>query len=178
MISEFEGNSPRIHESAFVHPQATVIGDVEIGAYSSVWPGAVIRGDFAEIRIGRKTCVVDNAVIHPADIYNGDEIRHVPVEIGDHVVVGHLSLIHGATIGDECWIGGNSAILDKARINKNALVGAGGVVLENSEVSSGTIVVGIPARTLRELSEKEMEEIREQAENYADLARRYKEGLG
>lgn len=177
MIREFGGKRPQIHESAFVHPEATIIGDVEIGAKSSVWPGAVVRGDFAKVSIGEYTCIVDNAVIHPADIYNEEEIKHLPVEIGDHVIVGHLSLIHGAIISNKCWIGGNSSILDGAKVNSHTLVGAGAVVLENSEIPSGTIVVGIPARTLREIAEGEEKEIQKQAEAYAKLAQKYKEEL-
>ncbi len=178
MISSFEGVEPQIHESAFVHPSANVIGRVKIGPNSSVWPGAVVRGDLAEIEIGKNTCIVDNAVLHPADIYEGEEVHHQPVEIGDYTVVGHSALIHGAEIGNECWIGGNSTILDVAKVNDRAFVGAGTVVLENTEVSSETIVVGIPARTLRDLEESEIEEIRKRAESYSDLANGYRKELG
>ncbi|KXB06605.1 hypothetical protein AKJ52_01980 [candidate division MSBL1 archaeon SCGC-AAA382C18] len=178
MITSFDGKSPKIHESAFVHPTATIIGDVEIGPNSSVWPGAVIRGDFAKIKIGENTCVVDNAVIHPADTYNGEEARHIPVEIGNYVIIGHSSLVHGAEIGDGCWIGGNSTILDNAKVNDEALIGAGAVVLENTEVPSRTIVVGIPARTLRELEEDEIEEIRKQVESHSRLAKKYEKEPG
>ena len=177
MISSFEGNEPQIHESAFIHPTATVIGDVEIGPNSSVWPGAVIRGDLAGIKIGSNSCVVDNAVLHPADIYEGGEPQHKPVEIGDYTIIGHSALIHGAKIGDECWIGGNSTLLDGSNVNDRSFVGAGAVVLENTEVSSETIVVGIPARTLRELEEKEIQEIRKKAESYSDLAKRYRKEI-
>ncbi len=177
MITSFEGKTPQIHESAFVHPTATIIGDVEIGPNSSVWPGVVIRGDFAKVKIGENTCIIDNAVVHPADVYDGEKVRHIPVKIGDRVIVGHSSLVHGAEIGNECWIGGNSTILDNAKVNDQALVGAGAVVLENTEVSSKTIVVGIPARTLRDLENEEVEEIRKQAESYTKLAKKHAKEL-
>ena len=92
MLVEFEGKRPKVHKTAFIHPRAMVIGNVSIGEHSSVWPGAVIRGDFAKVEIGRYTCIQDNAVVH-ADV-------NETVKIGDHVVVGHQALVHGATISD------------------------------------------------------------------------------
>lgn len=177
MISEFEGKSPQIHESAFVHPEATIIGSVKIGAHSSVWPGAVIRGDFGKVKIGEKTCIQDNAVIHPADVYSKNEPKTVPVKIGDYVVIGHQSTVHGAKIRDQCIIGASSTVFNKAEVKKNALVGMGAVVLKNTEVPPKTIVVGMPARPLRKMNEEEIDQIREQAENYADLAQRHKQNL-
>lgn len=177
MIREFEGKRPQIHDSAFVHPDSMLIGDVEIGAESSVWPGAVIRGDFEKVKIGKSTCIGDNAVIHPADIYTGKESRYVPVEIGDRVVIGHRALIHGSKIGDECVIGAGSIVFDESEVKENSLVGMGSVLLENSTVPPNTIVVGIPARPLRKLGEKETKEMKKQAVNYTDLARRYKKEL-
>lgn len=177
MISSFEGKSPQIHESVFVHPETTIIGDVEIGANSSVWPGTVIRGDFTKVEIGENTCIQDNSVIHPADIYTEDGPEYNPVEIGDDVVVGHRSVIHGAKINEECLIGAGAIICDEAEVKKNSLVGMGAVVLKNSEIAPRTVVVGIPARPLRKLDDNEIEEIRRQAKNYVDLAQRYKKGL-
>lgn len=177
MIREFEGKSPRIHDSAFIHPEATLIGGVEIGANSSVWPGAVVRGDFEEVKIGENTCIQDNAVVHAADVYSEEGPNYIPVEIGDHVVVGHRALVHGAKINDECIVGAGSIVFNKAEVSEKSLVGMGAVVLEDTDVSSETIVVGIPARPLRKLEKREIEQIREQAENYADLARRHKEEL-
>ncbi len=177
MIYEFEGKKPRIDEKAFVHPEATIIGDVKIGPHSSVWPGAVVRGDFEEINIGSYTCILDNAVIHPADICHEDEIEYVPVDLGDHIVVGHGALVRGATINDECVIGARSIVYNNAEMKKNSMVGMGAVVLENEEVPSKGIVVGIPARKLRDLEEEDVKDIKRRAENFADLADRYREGL-
>lgn len=174
MLTEFEGKKPQIHESAFIHPRATVIGDVEIGPNSSVWPGAVVRGDFAKITIGENTSILDNAVIHPGDIFYDGEIEYTPAEIGNNVVVQHQAIVHGAEIEDGCFIGANSMVADNALVQENSCVGMGAVVLENTEVSPRTIVVGIPARALRDLDEEEVEQTLERARICADLAQKYK----
>ncbi len=177
MIHGFEGKEPRIHDTAFVHPEATVIGDVEIGPHSSVWPGAVIRGDFEKIEIGSHTCILDNAVIYPADVCEDNEIRFVPAVLGDYIVVGHGALVRGAIVNDECVIGANAIVFNEAEIKKNSMVGMGGVVLENEEVPPREIVVGIPARKLRDLEDDDVADIRARAENFAELADRYRKGL-
>jgi carbonic anhydrase/acetyltransferase-like protein (isoleucine patch superfamily) len=174
MILAFGGKKPRIHRTAFVHPAATVIGDVVIGEYSSVWPGAVVRGDFASVRVGRYTCIQDNAVVHPADLYENKKPRYLPVEIGDYVIVGHTTVLHGCTVEDNSIVGGGAFVFNGARVRKGSLVGMGAVVLRDVEVPPRTIVVGIPARPLRALTDKELGRIRVQAENYAKLAQQYK----
>lgn len=174
MLVEFGGKKPRIHKTAFVHPTATVIGDVTIGAHSSVWPGAVVRGDFESIRINRYTCIQDNAVVHSGDRYGEKGARYLPVEIGSYVVVGHNAMLHGCTIEDNCIVGGGSIVFNGARVRKGSLVGLGAVVLHDMEVPPQTIVVGIPARPLRALTDEEFKRIRMQAENYAKLAKRYR----
>ena len=173
MISAFRGKRPRVASSAFIHPAATVIGDVVIGEHSSVWPGAVVRGDFAKVEIGDYVCVQDNAVIHPADVYNKGA-RYLPVKVGNRVVVGHNSLLHGCTVEDNCIVGAGSIVFNGAKIRSGTLVGMGAVVLANVEVPSRTIVVGIPARPLRRMLSSEFERIRVQVENYAKLAQKYK----
>jgi len=172
VIYEFKGKKPRIPKTAFVHPAATVIGDVVLGEHSSIWPGAVVRGDFGPVRIGKYTCVQDNAVIHAGDVYNG-KLAYASVNIGDHVVIGHHALIHGATVEGQCVVGGGSIVFNRARVRRGALVGLGAVVLADAEVPAKTIVVGIPARPLRSLTEQEFKNIKEQAENYAKLAKAY-----
>ncbi|HDI12732.1 MAG TPA: gamma carbonic anhydrase family protein [Hadesarchaea archaeon] len=173
MIESFNGKKPRIHKTAFVHPSAVIIGDVVIGEHSSVWPGAVIRGDFGRIRIGRYTCIQDNAVVHVGDFYDKKKPDYYPVRIGNHVIVGHHALVHGCVIEDQCVIGGGATVFNGARVRKGALVGMGSVVLRDVEVPSKTIVVGIPARPLRKLSNEEFERNRTQAKHYAKLARAY-----
>jgi carbonic anhydrase/acetyltransferase-like protein (isoleucine patch superfamily) len=150
-----------------------IIGNVEIGPHSSVWPGAVVRGDFGKITIGRYTCIQDNAVIHAGDAYDGKP-RYTPVRIGSYVIVGHQALIHGATIEDQAVIGGCSTVFNGARVRRGAIVGLGAVVLRNAVVPPKTIVVGVPARPLRAVTSKEYENIKKQALNYAELAKRYR----
>lgn len=174
MLVEFGGKKPRIHKTAFIHPTATVIGDVTIGAHSSVWPGAVVRGDFESIRINRYTCIQDNAVVHSGERFGGEGARYLPVKIGSYVVVGHNALIHGCTVEDNCIVGGGSIVFNGARVRKGSLVGLGAVVPHDVEVPPKTIVVGIPARPLRALTDEEFKRIRMQAEDYANLAKRYR----
>jgi len=150
-----------------------VIGDVVIGEHSSVWPGAVVRGDFAKIEIGDYVCVQDNAVIRPADVYNKG-VRYLPVKVGNHVIIGHNSLLHGCTVRDNCVVGAGAIVFNGAKLRSGTLVGMGAVVLANVVVPSRTIVVGIPARPLRRMLSNELERIRVQAENYAKLAQEYK----
>lgn len=177
MLVEFGGKKPRIHKTAFIHPTATLIGDVTIGAHSSVWPGAVVRADFESITISRYTCIQDNAVVHAGDRYGerGEKgPRYLPVKIGNYVIVGHNALIHGCTIEDNCIVGGGSIVFNGARVRSGSLVGLGAVVPHDMEVAPKTIVVGIPARPLRALTDEEFKGIRLQAENYATLAKRYR----
>ena len=174
MIVEFGGKRPRIHKTAFVHPAATVIGDVTIGEHSSVWPGAVVRGDFGSIKIGRYTCIQDNAVVHVADVYAGKKVEYIPVRIGNYVVVGHNTLVRGCTVEDNTVVGAGAIVFNGAKIRKGSLVGMGAVVLRDVEVQPRTIVVGIPARPLRVLTDDEFKRIRVQAENYAKLAKKYR----
>ena len=173
MIQEFDGKKPKIHKTAVVHPSATVIGDVVIGAYSSVWPGAVLRGDFGKITIGKYTCIQDNAVVHAGDVYDGKP-KYAPVKIGNYVVVGHQALIHGSTVEDRTIIGGGATVFNGARVRRGSIVGLGAVVLRDAEVPSKTIVVGVPARPLRALTKRELQNIKVQALNYAKLAQRYR----
>lgn len=174
MLVEFEGKRPRIHKTAFIHPAATVIGNVSVGEGSSIWPGAVVRGDFESVKIGRYTCVQDNAIIHPADVYGGKVARYLPVKVGDYVIVGHGALLHGCTVANNCIIGAGSIVFNGAKVGEKSLVGMGAVVLTNAEVPPRTIVVGIPARPLRRLTDEELKHIRAQAENYSKLAKRHK----
>ncbi len=174
MLVEFGGKRPRIHKTAFVHPTATVIGDVTIGEHSSIWPGAVARADFESIRIGRYTCIQDNAVVHSGDYYEGKKTRYLPVKIGNYVIVGHNALLHGCTVEDNCIVGGGSIVFNGAKVRKGSLVGLGAVVPHDVEVPPQTIVVGIPARPLRALTDEEFKNIQMQAENYAKLAKKYR----
>jgi carbonic anhydrase/acetyltransferase-like protein (isoleucine patch superfamily) len=166
-IYEFEGKTPKIHPTVFVAPTASVIGDVTIGEGSSVWPGAVIRGDFNNITIGKYTSIQDNAVIH-ATPWN-------PTKIGDHVTVGHGAVIHAAAIENNTLIGMKAVILDGSKIHKNSIIGAGSVVLENTEIPANSLALGIPAKIVKTLDKSE-QEMRAQmsAMAYSQLAQKHK----
>jgi carbonic anhydrase/acetyltransferase-like protein (isoleucine patch superfamily) len=153
----------------WVAPGATVIGDVEIDAGSSVWFGAVVRGDIHSIRIGARTNLQDHAVVHVTrDLF--------PVRIGDEVTVGHRATVHGCTVGDGALVGIGAVVLDGAEIGDEALVAAGALVPPGAVVAPRTLVVGTPARAVRELSPDEVAEQRARALAYVRDARAYAAG--
>jgi carbonic anhydrase/acetyltransferase-like protein (isoleucine patch superfamily) len=158
---------PRIHPDAFVHPDAVVIGDVEIGAESSIWPGAVLRGDNGGIRIGDRTSIQDGTVIHC--------IPPVPTVVGDECVVGHIVHLEGCTVEDAALVGNGAVVLHFAVVRTGALVGSNAVVTDRMEVPSGMMALGVPAK-LREGGDR-LDRIREDAASYVDKCRRYKREL-
>jgi len=167
---------PRIAREVFVADSARVIGDVEIGTGSSVWFGAVIRGDVNYIRIGAQTNIQDNAVIHVASaaaLPDGREKTGYPTIIGDRVTVGHMALIHACEIGDECLIGMNSCVMDGAVVEQGAIVAAGALVTPGKRVPTGQLWAGSPARYVRDMKPEELDDIRWSAEHYEQLMRRY-----
>jgi carbonic anhydrase/acetyltransferase-like protein (isoleucine patch superfamily) len=168
-LEPFEGRMPRIHETAFVHPSATLIGDVEIGPESSVWPGAVLRGDLGPIRVGAKTSIQDNAVIH-ATPRGG-------TYIGSSCVIGHLAFIEEATVEDACLVGVGAKILNGARMRVGSAAAAGTVVLGSMEVPSGCRAQGVPAKIIEGARPTE-EEIRRDADSYVQTAKRMAASLG
>src|SRR5262249_17530409 len=130
--------TPRIHPDAFVHPDATVIGNVTVGAESTIWPQAVLRGDEGAIVVGDQTSIQDGSVIHCT--------ATLDTVIGSRVVIGHLVHLEGCTVEDRALVGNGSIVLHRAIVRTNALVGAGAVVLDGTEVPSGAVALGIPAR--------------------------------
>jgi len=129
---------PSIHEDAFVHPDATVIGDVRLGAEASVWPGAVLRGDYGTVIVGPRTSIQDGTVVHATD-----ELSTV---VGAGCVVGHLVHLEGCEIEDSCLIGSNSVVLHRAIIRTGATVGASALVTNGTEVPAGALAIGVPAK--------------------------------
>jgi carbonic anhydrase/acetyltransferase-like protein (isoleucine patch superfamily) len=159
--------APVVHETAFVHPDATVIGDVTIGAESSVWPSAVLRGDHGSITIGSRTSIQDGSVVHAGPSF--------PTVVGDGCVVGHIVHLEGCTIEDDALIGSGAVVLHHVVVGTGALVGAGAVVPNGTHVPPGALAVGVPARIRPDASHIEL--IRISAEEYVKNCRRYREEL-
>ncbi|MFD2828955.1 gamma carbonic anhydrase [Corticicoccus populi] len=151
MILDYNGSTPQIHKSAFIAPNATVIGDVEIAENASVWFGSVLRGDIAPIKIGRNSNVQDLSVLH--------ESTDMPLIIGDNVTVGHKVTLHSCTIRDNALIGMDSTVLDGAVIGENAFIGAGSLVTPGTEIPADSMAFGRPARVVRELTEEDKKEM-------------------
>lgn len=158
---------PTINDRAFVHPEATIIGDVTIGADSSVWPGAVLRGDGGTIRIGERTSVQDNAVLHTTPEW--------PTIVGDGCVLGHLIHLEGCTIADDVLIGNAAMVLHRSVVHSGAIVAANSVVLTDVEVPSGALAVGSPAVVKPDRADAEL--IRSSAAAYVARIEAYRHGL-
>ena len=167
IIRPFGGKAPEIADDVFLAPDAVVIGDVRIGAGSSVWYGAVVRGDVHSIEIGERTNIQDLAVLH---VTTG----MFPLRIGSNVTVGHRAILHGCTVGDECLIGMGAIVLDGATIGNGSLVAAGAVVPVGTKVPPGMLVAGIPAQVKRPLRPEDLEKHRQSARHYEDLATQHR----
>lgn len=159
--------TPEIDPSAFVHPDAVVIGDVRIGAESSIWPSAVLRGDYGTVIVGRRTSIQDGAVVHAVADY--------PTVIGDDCVVGHLAHLEGCVVHDRALVGSGSIVLHEAVVHSGATVGAGAVVRNRMVVPANSLAVGVPASIKADVSGEEA--IMENAASYVANARRYREDL-
>jgi carbonic anhydrase/acetyltransferase-like protein (isoleucine patch superfamily) len=168
-IYELDGKSPQLGEGAWVADSAQVIGTVELGAGASVWFGVVIRGDNDTVRIGRNSNIQDHAVLH-AD-------TGVPLTIGDNVTVGHQAMLHGCTVGDGALIGIQAVVLNRAKIGRNCIVGAGSVVTEGKEFPDNSLIVGSPARVVRTLDDASPERLARFANDYVNNSRRFAKGL-
>jgi carbonic anhydrase/acetyltransferase-like protein (isoleucine patch superfamily) len=157
------GRSPVADGVLFIAPNATVIGDVVLGPLSSVFYGAVLRGDINEIRVGEGTNIQDNVVLHLADEFG--------VRVGAWCTIGHGAIVHACEVGDECLVGMGATILDGARIGSRSIVGSRALVLQEFECPPGSLVYGSPARIVRPLSQAEQAGIRRWAEKYLTVAR-------
>lgn len=159
---------PRIDASVFIAPGAVVLGDVRIGADSSVWYQAVIRGDTEAIRIGASTNIQDLTMIH-AD-------PGIPCVVGHRVTVGHRAILHGCAVDDDCLIGMGAILLNGSKVGAGSVVGAGALLLEKMEVPPGSLVVGSPARVLRLIDESTRERLEQSWRHYCEMARRHRSG--
>jgi carbonic anhydrase/acetyltransferase-like protein (isoleucine patch superfamily) len=165
-IISYKDRIPKLRSSVFVADGAKIIGDVEIGEYSGIWFNTVIRGDVNFIRIGSRTNIQDNSVLHVTT-------KTAPLNIGSNVTIGHGAVLHGCTIDDCCLIGMGAIVLDRAHIHQYSMVAAGAIVLEGFEVPEGMLVAGIPAKVKRALTEEEKQFIRQSAENYVGYIQAY-----
>ena len=167
MIKKFRGKSPIIPDSCYISESVDLIGDVTLGENVSLWFGAVVRGDMHFITIGNRSNIQDNSVIHVTTDVS-------PTRIGDEVTVGHNAIIHGATIEDRCLIGMGTIIMDDAVIGEGSIVGAGAVVPPNMIIPPRSLVLGLPAKIVRQTTGEELKMIIERAQHYIDFSQEYK----
>lgn len=165
MIIEYRGRTPKVHPSAFIAPTAVLIGDVEVGEESSIWFGAVLRGDNGPIRIGARTSIQDNAVLHVSE--------HGQTIVGDDVTVGHCAVMEDCRIERRALIGSNAVVLGGARVGEGTLVAAGSVVGERSEIPPGVLAAGAPAKVKKPLEGEAAKWIEISADEYVKLSRSY-----
>ena len=169
MLRPYKSISPKIHPTAYIYDTAHIIGDVAIGEYSSVWCGAVLRGDVHFIKIGNRTNIQDNSVLHGT--------KGVwPVILGDDITVGHNVTLHGCTIKDRCLIGMGSIILDGVTVGEECIIGAGALITEKIIIPPRSLVLGIPAKVVRQIRDEEIERILRSAKNYIEYSEPYKTG--
>lgn len=167
LILPFQGKRPEIHPTAFIADNATVIGDTTIGEASSIWFGTVVRGDMMPIRIGRRSNVQDNSVIHVTTDVAG-------CTIGDEVTVGHRVILHACTIGNRVLVGMGSIVLDLAVVEDDVVIGAGALVTPRTRLPSGYLCLGSPAKPVRPLKDHEREMIRGGWTAYEELSKLYR----
>ena len=167
MIRPFNGIEPRIHESAYVTDDAIIVGDVAIGEDSSVWFGSVLRGDVNYIRIGARTNIQDQTIIHVSS-------KGLPTIVEDEVTVGHRVTLHACHVERGCLIGIGAILMDGVRVGAQSLVGAGSLLTPGTHIPPRSLVIGSPARVKRELTEDELASLERSWRNYVELASKYK----
>ena len=165
-IHAYNGKSPKIDESCFIAESADIIGDVTIGAGTSIWYGVVIRGDVSHITIGKNVSIQDNSVVHVD--------TDVPTVIGDHVTVGHSAIVHGTLIEDNCMIGMGAILLNGSRVGQGSLIGAGALVPPRKEIPPRSQAVGSPCTVTKQLTEEDEQGLIDHAMRYVRLRGEYK----
>ena len=164
-LYQLGSKKPRVHPTAVIAPNASVIGDVVVGSRTSVWPGAVLRGDYGRIRVGANCSLQDNVVVHCSS--------QNPAVIGDSVTVAHNAIVHACRIGDECLIGAGAIIFDGAKVGTHCIIGVGSVVLEGRTIPPRSVAVGAPAKVMRKATDKDVRMIRESYQAYVKMAEKY-----
>ncbi len=167
LLLPYRGILPTIHPTAFIAENAVLVGDVRIGAHSSIWYNCVLRADVSYIEIGERTNIQDGTIIHESR-FDG------PTRIGNGITVGHKALLHACTLMDDCFIGMGAIIMDTATVHPYAMVAAGALLTNGKNVPTGELWAGSPAKYLRPLKESERAYIPESAENYRQLAEEYR----
>jgi carbonic anhydrase/acetyltransferase-like protein (isoleucine patch superfamily) len=168
MIRSFKGKTPRVHPTAFVSETAYIVGDVEVGENANIWPGAVIRGDFGSIKIGKNTAIEDNCIVHSWDLV-----------IGDNVLVGHGAVIHCKGIGNGSMIGINAVLLQNVEVGEQCFIAAGALITPGKKIPNKSMVVGSPAIVKEELSDEKLGQIILGNDAYVRLGQEYREhGMG
>ncbi len=174
-VRSFQDKTPAIAADAWVDPTAVIIGEVELGAGSSIWPLVVVRGDIQHIKIGANTNIQDGSVVHVTHDSRFNPGGY-PTIIGDNVTVGHKVMLHGCTIGNNCLIGMGAVVMDGAVIESRVVLGAGSLVPRGKTLEGGYLWHGSPVRRVRELNEQEQEFLDYSPGNYSRLAQQYREG--
>ena len=169
-ILSLGGKKPKIDPTVVLAPNTTIIGDVTIGAHTSLWPGSVLRGDYGRIRIGENCSIQDNVVVHCS--------KENPAIIGNGVTVAHSAIIHACSIGKECLIGAGAIIFDGAKVGAQSILGVGAVVLEGRTIPRRSVAVGMPAKVVRTVNLQDIRMLQDSYRVYVNMANRYvKEGL-
>ena len=169
-VLPYKGILPRIEPGVFVAPSASVVGDVTIGASSSIWYGTVVRGDVMPIRIGARTSIQDNAVVHATGGW-------AETVVGDEVTVGHSVILHGCRIGHRVLVGMGTIVLDDAEIGEGTMVGAGSLVMARARIPAGVLAHGRPCKAVRDLRPDELEKVLEAARLYVQYGREHAESI-
>lgn len=165
MIRELKGILPKMHDNTFIADTAMIIGDVNIGEGTSIWYGAVLRGDIENITIGKYSNIQDNATVHTE--------TNIPTKVGDYTVIGHNAIVHGCTVGDNCLIGMGAIVMNKAVIGDNCIIGAGTVITGGKQIPSNSLVIGAPGKVIRQVTDEEIEAVRKNAIRYSQLYKKH-----
>src|SRR5256885_14160034 len=164
-LYQLGSKKPKVHPTSIVAPNASIIGDVVIGARTSIWPGAVLRGDYGKIRVGVNCSLQDNVVVHCSSENAG--------VIGNGVTVAHGAIVHACKIGDECLIGAGAIVFDGATIGKHSILGVGSILLERRKIPPRSVAVGAPAKVIRKATIEDVRAIKESYKAYVKMAQLY-----
>ncbi len=173
MLHSFKGMNPKLGNGTWIAPSADVVGDVTCGVDCSIWFGTVVRGDVHYITIGDRVSVQDLSMIHVTHYKKDDKSDGNPTIIGDDVTIGHRVMLHGCTIEDACLIGMSATILDGAVIGKESIVGAGSLVTKNKVFPPRSLIMGSPAKVIRELNDEEVKELYASSSRYVEFKSHY-----